>query len=76
MPRPKKEEPTARLNLELSETVLNRLKGLQKRSEADSMTEVIRRALAVYDLLLAARESDHKTIIRTPDGTEKELVII
>lgn len=44
-PSPKK----SRLNLEMSQSVRRRLESLRVRTEADSLAEVVRRALAVYD---------------------------
>lgn len=45
-------------------------------SEADSITEVVRRALAVYDVLLTAvRERGERLILRSSDGTEREVII-
>ena len=75
MPRPKQEQEKRKLTLELSLPVRERLTSLQKRSEADSLTEVIRRSLAVYDLLLAARDSGSEIIIRSRDG-EKTLALV
>ncbi len=50
---------------------------LRELSEADSITEVIRRALTLYDVLVATtREEGAKVILRRPDGTEREIVIL
>jgi hypothetical protein len=76
MTRPKRNRVSVRLNLELSETLYNRLIELQTLSDADSMTEVIRKALSVYDLLLEARKAKDKIIIRSSNEKEKELVIV
>ena len=75
MPRPKQEQEKRKLTLELSLPVRERLTSLQQRSEADSLTEVIRRSLALYDLLLAARENGEEIIIRSRDG-EKKLALV
>lgn len=41
------------------------------------MTEVISRALAVYDHLWRAKESGHEIIVRDPtDGSEKDLFLM
>lgn len=75
MPRPKQDQEKRKLTLELSLPVRERLTSLQQRSEADSLTEVIRRSLAIYDLLLAARENGDEIIIRSRDG-EKRLALV
>lgn len=75
MPRPKQEQEKRKLTLELSVPVRERLSSLQQRSEADSLTEVIRRSLALYDLLLAARDNGEEIIIRSRDG-EKKLALV
>jgi len=76
MPRPVKTKGRSRLSLELHECVRERLEGLRHETSADSLTEVIRNALAVYDALIsAARQSGDRVIIRKPDGTERELVL-
>lgn len=75
MPRLKQDQEKRKLTLELSLPVRERLTSLQKRSEADSLTEVIRRSLALYDLLLAARDNGAEIIIRSPAG-EKTLALV
>ncbi|WP_437567943.1 hypothetical protein [Sorangium sp. So ce542] len=43
-------------------------------SEADSLTEVIRRALSVYDALLTTTQEEGGTVVlRNADGTERQL---
>lgn len=76
MPRPASKEAKVRLNLEIPERVRERLVRVQELSEADSLTEVIRRALSVYDALLTTvRETGAKVVLRDPDGTEQELFL-
>ncbi|HVK70622.1 MAG TPA: hypothetical protein VM694_39480 [Polyangium sp.] len=66
----------ARLDLEFPERVRVRLEELRAMNGADSLTEVVRRALAAYDVLLtAARERGDKIVLRSHDGTEREMVI-
>jgi len=55
MPKKGSRKPTTRLNLEIPQTLRDRIERLRDLSEAESMTEVIRRALATYEALL-----DHK----------------
>src|SRR5262245_57595881 len=77
MPRPASKEAKVRLNLDLPERVRERLERLQVLSEADSLTEVIKRALSVYDALLTStREEGGKLILRKEDGSEEVLRLI
>ena len=74
MPRPASKEAKVRLNLDLPERVRERLERLQDMSEADSLTDVIKRALSVYDALLTTiQEEGGKVVLRKPDGTEEVL---
>jgi hypothetical protein len=64
-----------RLNLQIAETVRQRLEALVDRSEADSMVEVIRRALAVYEVLWDVKEQGASIVVRFSDGREKDLIL-
>jgi len=75
MPRPPSTENRVRLNLELPVRVRDQLERLKELSEADSLTEVIRRALRIFELLLEMRASKASIIIRAKDGSEKEIII-
>lgn len=76
MPRPASKEARVRLNLDLPERVRERLERVRELSEADSLTEVIRRALTVYDTLLTTtREEGAKIKIHNSDGTISDLFI-
>ena len=76
MARPPSGEARTRLSLELPTRVRDRLERLREISEADSLTEVIRRALTIYDVLLATtREEGGKVILRRQDGSEREVII-
>ena len=77
MPRRASAEPKVRLNLELPERLRGRLEQLRVMSEADTITEVVRRAVALYDALISAiRGRGEKVILRGADGTERELLIL
>jgi hypothetical protein len=75
MPR-KSVGPKTRLNLEMTPAVRARLEDLRGRTQADSLAEVVRRALAVYDLVLETRASGGDLIIRSGDGREQSVVIL
>lgn len=76
MPRPPRTREKTRLNLELTRTVRDRLERLKDMSEADSLTEVIRRSAAVYEVLLEQREKGAETIVRYPDGEERSVLLL
>ncbi|MDC0743183.1 hypothetical protein [Polyangium mundeleinium] len=45
-------------------------------SEAGTITEVVKRAVALYDVLFSAiRNGRERIILRSSDGTERELLI-
>ncbi|MBU0718263.1 MAG: ribbon-helix-helix protein, CopG family [Planctomycetes bacterium] len=75
MPRIAKNVPTRRLNLEMSEAVREALENLRDTTDADSLTEVIRRSLAVYDFLWAEKKQGGKITVKGPAG-EKEIVLL
>jgi hypothetical protein len=75
MPRPASTEPRVRLNLEMSERVRERLDRVRDLTEADSITEVIRRSASVYEALLLMVTQGGKLVLRRPDGTEQDLLL-
>ncbi len=74
MPRTSK-GPKARLNLEMSEQVRAKLEGLRERTDADSLAEVVRRALAIYDMLWSERENNGRFFVKGPDGQLREVLL-
>lgn len=77
MPRLAKNIKTRRLNLEVSEAVRDALERLRDLTEADSLTEVIRRSLAVYDYLWNEKASGSVIMIKDRGNRqEKELVLL
>jgi hypothetical protein len=58
MPRLSLKQPTIRLNLDMLAEIKSQLEELRDLTHADSMSEVIRRALAVYDLVLSRNTND------------------
>lgn len=69
-------EDRIRLNLAVSAQVKERLDRLQRTSDAASITEVIRRALAVYEDLLAVRKGGAKIIVEHRGGAKEFLRLI
>ncbi len=75
MPRRATEEPKVRLSLEIPERLRYRIEQLRTMSEAGTITEVVRRAVDVYDVVLSAkRTGQERLILRGADGTERELI--
>ena len=64
------------MSLELSQSVRDRLERLRDTTEADSLTEVIRRSLAVYDLLINQERSGSTVVVKTREGTEQRVLLV
>lgn len=64
-----------RLNLELSEEVRDNVAHLRDMTKADSMSEVIRRALGLYDFVVRNARNGGVLVART-DTEEREIVIL
>lgn len=72
----KNEKAKVRLNLEVPQRVRDRMNSLREMSDAESLTEVIKRSLAVYDVLLHHFKENGKVILRSEDGSEETLRIL
>jgi hypothetical protein len=69
--------PTRRLTLDLSEPARERLENLRATTEADSLTEVVRRALAVYERLWDEQKRTGRVVIRGENGeSDRELILV
>jgi len=75
MPRTPKKVPTTRLTLDLAEPVRQLMESLRDRTQAETLVEVVRRALAVYSFVSDEKAKGSKVIIRDKDG-ERELVLM
>ncbi len=74
MSRPPSLFKKSRLTLEFSEQVRAQLTKLREKTHAGSITEVIRRALGVYETFLGI--SDHAELyIKNPDGTMEKILL-
>jgi hypothetical protein len=49
---------------------------LRDKTGADSLTEVVRRAVTVYDVLVSAWQNGSTVTIRNKDGTEREIILV
>lgn len=65
-----------RLNLEFPIEIEKRLKDLKQRSDSSTVTEVIRRSLALFNLYLNQTEAGKAVIFRDPSGSEETLKIL
>ena len=59
----------------MPDAVRKQMEHLKDQTHAQSLTEVIRRALAVYDMLRQATADGGKLVIETKSGGERELAI-
>lgn len=75
MPRLKRPE-AVRLNLEVAPAVRERLEKLRESTGAESLTEVIRRSLAVYEILIELGGTKAEIIIRDKAGAERPLLLV
>ena len=65
-----------RLNLAITPAVHDRLHRLREMSESESLTEVVRRAMAVYDLVLSHQNLGGDVVLKHLDGREESIRII
>lgn len=65
-----------RLHLEVPAAVRARVERLRDATGADGITDVIRRALAVYDAVVTAQAAGAKVLLREADGSEREMMIV
>jgi hypothetical protein len=75
MGRLKRTEATRRLSLDMPESVRDRLERLREQTGADSLAEVIRRSLAVYELLWEQKAANAEIIVEK-DGKKKTIVLV
>ena len=63
------------MNLDLGRDVKKRMETLRDQTSAESLTEVVRKSLAVYDFLLTRKKKGAKLIIEDDEG-KTELVLL
>ena len=64
---------TTRVQMELPEKSMDRLKRLKDASEASSYTEVAKNAFRLYEKMIELYEQDNKLLIEDADGNMKRL---
>jgi Arc/MetJ-type ribon-helix-helix transcriptional regulator len=61
---------TTRVQLELPDASMERLKALREKTEASSYAEVIKNSLRLYEALIKEAESGKEVCIRDSSGAE------
>lgn len=75
MGRPARDIERIRLNLEFPADVRDRLEALRDQVGAESLTEVIRRAVAVYAMLVHEQNGGGHPVVRYENGDEREIML-
>ena len=65
-----------RFNLELAKSVADQIEDLQTRSNSETKTDVIRKALALFNLFIEEREAGTSIVFRRKNGGEETLRIL
>ncbi len=76
MPRLRNTSSKVRLNLDLPQAARDALVELRDKTHADSLSEVVRRALGLYDALVTETDNGAVAVLRYPDGAERRLLLI
>lgn len=64
-----------RLNLTVTPKVRDRLERLRKSSDSETLTEVVRRALTVYEETLSVRQAGGRVVFEHADGRTESVLI-
>jgi len=67
---------TTRVQLELPEKSLERLKAIKELTEASSYAEVIRKSLQLYEGLLQEVEKGNQILVKCHDGNQVSYKLI
>ena len=67
---------TTRVQVEMPETSMRRLKQLQNRTEAVSYAQVFRHALQLYEAIIEEQDRGSTMFIKRDDGSEVEVKIM
>lgn len=65
-----------RLNLELPESLKRQLDDLVANTQAASLSEVLRRSLALFDFCMDYQKQGGRLMMENPDGTREVLRIL
>lgn len=75
MPRKPRAAPARRLTLDLGAAVFEQIDAVRAALKTESITEAVRRSVAVHAFLLAATADGSKVIVRG-EGGEREIVLM
>jgi hypothetical protein len=75
MPRMPNKVKGGRLNLEIGKDVRRRMEELRDETGSRSLTDVVSRALAVYDFLWKQKREGGKVLVQDSEGT-REIVLL
>jgi hypothetical protein len=64
------------MSLEVAESVRDQILRIMEITEADTMTEVIRRAVKLYEVLHAEAGKGNVVVVRKEDGSEQQLLMV
>jgi hypothetical protein len=73
---PQKSQDRVRLSLDVTPKIREQLDHLETQTEAGSITEVIRRALALYDLVVEHQSEGGKLVFRDAAGNDELLRVL
>ena len=76
MPKTETKSKRKRLSLDLTPKVKLRIENLRELTETESITEVVRRALASYELLCEAQASGKSILVRDSNGEESSVILL
>ena len=66
---------TVRVQMELPQPAIDRLKTLKDKTEAASYAEVTKNAYRLYDMIIEMQESGRSLLVKEPSGEIRELQI-
>jgi hypothetical protein len=69
-------EEKVRLNLAMPHKTKQLIDDLQERTGSGTMSETIRRALALLDVITAKQEEGGRLFVHWPDGTQSQVHIL
>ena len=75
-PKPRKGVKRVRIAMDVRPDVKARLSGLVETSGSDSMSEVVRRALALYECVLDYSKKGYTPVMRGSDGGDVNVEIL
>lgn len=65
-----------RLHVDITPVAKQKLEELKDRTEAGSLIEVIRRSIALYDLVSLRIQGGEKLFFRDEDGKVQEVIVL